>query len=102
MSRQTKDPVHKCHSDPGQQAAGAVAALARRNLGRSGLAAAVAGARHVPGLAAAPPATRKCVLTLDGYSYVIGESQRQGPSVNISAGVAGTRARRRSGLVAWG
>lgn len=46
-----KDPVHKCHSDPG----------GRSTHFRS---------RHSP-----PPVTsRKCTLTLDGYSYVIGKS----------------------------
>lgn len=55
-----KDLVHKCHSDPGG--------------GRTLVA---------PGAGAAPPrpvrhrstggSARRCVLTLDGYSYVIGE-----------------------------
>lgn len=54
-----KDLVHKCHSDPG------------------------GGRALVPAGAVAPPrpvrhrstggSARRCVLTLDGYSYVIGE-----------------------------
>lgn len=59
----TKDVVHKCHSDPG---------------GGRALVSAGAGAGT-----GAPPrpvrhrstggSARRCVLTLDGYSYVIGE-----------------------------
>ncbi|XP_023245118.1 calcium/calmodulin-dependent 3',5'-cyclic nucleotide phosphodiesterase 1-like [Copidosoma floridanum] len=65
MSRQAKDPVHKCHSDPGhnQPAGGAPVPV------QSGKRSYVAGRRHV--LPATTTATRKCVLTLDGYSYVI-------------------------------
>lgn len=50
-----KDLVHKCHSDPGK-------ILANRNAART--------ARHP---SSSTGATRKCVLTLDGYSYVIGK-----------------------------
>ncbi|XP_029161376.1 calcium/calmodulin-dependent 3',5'-cyclic nucleotide phosphodiesterase 1-like isoform X3 [Nylanderia fulva] len=57
MSRSGKDPVQKCHSDPG--AAGASCSLSRR-ISR----------RQVPCIPSSPN-TRKCVLTLDGYSYVI-------------------------------
>jgi hypothetical protein len=49
----TKDLVHKCHSDPGKVQA------QRQN-------------RQVV-------APRKCLLTLDGYSYVIGKDFRQRP-----------------------
>ncbi|XP_070154343.1 dual specificity calcium/calmodulin-dependent 3',5'-cyclic nucleotide phosphodiesterase 1 isoform X3 [Polyergus mexicanus] len=57
MSRPGKDPVQKCHSDPG--AAGASCSLSKR-ISR----------RQVPCVSSSPNA-RKCVLTLDGYSYVI-------------------------------
>lgn len=53
----TKDLVHKCHSDPGK-------ILANRNAART--------VRHPM---SSTGATRKCVLTLDGYSYVIGKNK---------------------------
>lgn len=53
-----KELVHKCHSDPGGGRALGAAPRTLRHRSTSG-------------------APRKCVLTLDGYSYVIGEfSQR--------------------------
>lgn len=48
-----KELVHKCHSDPG---------------GGRALGTAPRGHRH----RSVSGALRKCVLTLDGYSYVIG------------------------------
>lgn len=59
MSRPGKDPVQKCHSDPG--AAGSSYSPSKQ-ISR----------RQVPCIPSSPN-TRKCVLTLDGYSYVIGE-----------------------------
>ncbi|KYM98532.1 hypothetical protein ALC62_10751 [Cyphomyrmex costatus] len=59
MSRPGKDPVQKCHSDPG--ATGSSCSPSKR-ISR----------RQVPCVPSSPN-TRKCVLTLDGYNYVIGE-----------------------------
>lgn len=49
-----KELVHKCHSDPGGGRALGAAPRVHRHRSASG-------------------APRKCVLTLDGYSYVIGK-----------------------------
>ncbi|XP_011065245.1 PREDICTED: calcium/calmodulin-dependent 3',5'-cyclic nucleotide phosphodiesterase 1A isoform X4 [Acromyrmex echinatior] len=57
MSRPGKDPVQKCHSDPG--ATGSSCSPNKR-ISR----------RQVPCIPSSPN-TRKCVLTLDGYNYVI-------------------------------
>lgn len=50
----SKEMVHKCNSDPGGGQALGAAPRTQRHRSASG-------------------APRKCVLTLDGYSYVIGE-----------------------------
>lgn len=66
-----KDVVHKCHSDPGS-------AVSEREEGEDDLHGSVArgrstrvksSSRHCP----TGPSSRKCILTLDGYSYVIGK-----------------------------
>ena len=56
QSVKSKDLVHKCHSDPGKVVG------KRTTFTRS---------VRYPSVNVGP--TRKCVLTLDGYSYVIGE-----------------------------
>ncbi|XP_012340004.1 calcium/calmodulin-dependent 3',5'-cyclic nucleotide phosphodiesterase 1A isoform X2 [Apis florea] len=60
MSRQSKDPVQKCHSDPGAASTGGTPCSPGKRISR----------RLVPGIPSSSN-TRKCVLTLDGYSYVI-------------------------------
>ncbi|XP_043521916.1 calcium/calmodulin-dependent 3',5'-cyclic nucleotide phosphodiesterase 1-like isoform X6 [Frieseomelitta varia] len=60
MSRQSKDPVQKCHSDPGAASTTSTPCSPGKRISR----------RLVPGIPSSSN-TRKCVLTLDGYSYVI-------------------------------
>ncbi|XP_076664152.1 dual specificity calcium/calmodulin-dependent 3',5'-cyclic nucleotide phosphodiesterase 1 isoform X4 [Andrena cerasifolii] len=60
MSRQSKDPVQKCHSDPGAASTAGTPCSPGKRISR----------RLVPGIPSSSN-TRKCVLTLDGYSYVI-------------------------------
>ncbi|KZC10588.1 hypothetical protein WN55_00340 [Dufourea novaeangliae] len=62
MSRQSKDPVQKCHSDPGAASTPGTPCSPGKRISR----------KLVPGIPSSSN-TRKCVLTLDGYSYVIGE-----------------------------
>lgn len=56
-----KDLVHKSISDPGKIVSNRGQVLATRP------------PRHPTSILPSGPATRKCVLTLDGYSYVIGK-----------------------------
>ncbi|XP_076231551.1 dual specificity calcium/calmodulin-dependent 3',5'-cyclic nucleotide phosphodiesterase 1 isoform X2 [Calliopsis andreniformis] len=60
MSRQSKDPVQKCHSDPGAASTAGTPCSPGKRISR----------RLVPSIPSSSN-TRKCVLTLDGYSYVI-------------------------------
>lgn len=67
-----KDAVHKCHSDPGS-------AVADREEPEEDLHGCVARGRSARlkssgGHCSAGTSSRKCILTLDGYSYVIGKS----------------------------
>ncbi|KAL2713950.1 hypothetical protein V1478_016507 [Vespula squamosa] len=59
-SRQSKDPVQKCHSDPGAGSTPGTSYSPTKRISR----------KQVPGIPSSAN-TRKCVLTLDGYSYVI-------------------------------
>ncbi|XP_076288767.1 dual specificity calcium/calmodulin-dependent 3',5'-cyclic nucleotide phosphodiesterase 1-like isoform X3 [Lasioglossum baleicum] len=72
MSRQSKDPVQKCHSDPGAVSAAGTPCSPGKRISR----------RLVPGIPSSSN-TRKCVLTLDGYSYVIGKSAIPGAAINV-------------------
>lgn len=75
-----KDVVHKCHSDPGS------GVTDREEVEEEDLRASVArgrstrvksSSRHCP----TGTSSRKCILTLDGYSYVIGKSRRRHTSL---------------------
>ncbi|XP_043271065.1 calcium/calmodulin-dependent 3',5'-cyclic nucleotide phosphodiesterase 1A-like isoform X3 [Venturia canescens] len=64
MSRQNKDPIHKCHSDPGAGDRNITPISSHTSYKRISR-------RHVLPSLIGSSATRKCVLTLDGYNYVI-------------------------------
>ncbi|KAJ9592928.1 hypothetical protein L9F63_015388, partial [Diploptera punctata] len=65
----SKDVVHKCHSDPGSVAEErAEGEDLRMSVERGRSARVRSTSRHRP---TSGSSARKCILTLDGYSYVI-------------------------------
>ncbi|KAF7393750.1 hypothetical protein HZH68_010569 [Vespula germanica] len=70
-SRQSKDPVQKCHSDPGAGSTPGTSYSPTKRISR----------KQVPGISSSAN-TRKCVLTLDGYSYVIDSVRHQSDELN--------------------
>lgn len=66
-----KDSVHKCHSDPGSSVAEReeVEEDLHGSVARGSSTRVKSKSRHCP----TAPSSRKCILTLDGYSYVIGK-----------------------------
>nr|KAF7416909.1 hypothetical protein H0235_011440 [Vespula pensylvanica] len=70
-SRQSKDPVQKCHSDPGAGSTPGTSYSPTKRISR----------KQVPGISSSAN-TRKCVLTLDGYSYVIDFVRHQSDELN--------------------
>ena len=73
MSIPGKDPVHKCHSDPGQNVTSKNTNLCCKNKYSTKRNNVTSSSNLVNTNVVLPPPTRKCVLTLDGYSYVIGK-----------------------------